>query len=93
LCEVRIVLPPEVDEQRAVRDELAYGYVWWLAPDLGQGRTSSGGFGGQYVTVVPALELVAVTTADVPAFTESAANPRRRLSAAAESLAWLNEFD
>jgi hypothetical protein len=34
---VRIVLPPEVDEQRAVRDELAYGYLWWLAPDLGQG--------------------------------------------------------
>jgi hypothetical protein len=44
------------------------------------------------VTVVPALELVVVTTADVPAFTESAANPRRRLSAAAELLAWLNEF-
>src|SRR5215211_326195 len=30
-------------------DELAYGYPWWLAPDLGQGRTSSGGFGGQYL--------------------------------------------
>ena len=42
--------------------------------------------------MVPALELVVVTTADVPAFTESAANPRRRLSAAAELLAWLNEF-
>src|SRR5918995_2032339 len=34
-----------------------------------RGRTSSGGFGGQYVTVVAALELVVVTTADVPAFT------------------------
>jgi hypothetical protein len=33
-----------------------------------------------------------VTTADVPAFTESAANPRRRLSAAAGLLPWLNEF-
>ena len=42
--------------------------------------------------MVPALELVVVTTADVPACTESAANPRRRLSAAAELLAWLNEF-
>jgi CubicO group peptidase (beta-lactamase class C family) len=40
----------------------AYGYGWWMR-DLGEHRAYyAWGFGGQYIFVVPDLDLVVVTT-------------------------------
>jgi CubicO group peptidase (beta-lactamase class C family) len=54
-----------------------YGFLWWVTQAGPHPSFFAGGFGGQYVVVVPALELVVVTTADVAVWTESAADPRR----------------
>jgi CubicO group peptidase (beta-lactamase class C family) len=37
----------------------------------------AGGYGGQYVTVVPDLALVVVTTGDAAVLTRTSGNPRR----------------
>jgi CubicO group peptidase (beta-lactamase class C family) len=54
-------------------EQVAYGYLWWID------ETSffAGGYGGQYLTVVPELELVVVTTGDAAILTETSANLRR----------------
>jgi CubicO group peptidase (beta-lactamase class C family) len=54
-------------------EERAYGYLWWVDDT----SFFAGGYGGQYLTVVPELELVVVTTGDVDVLAETSANLRR----------------
>ncbi|MBN1967159.1 MAG: serine hydrolase [Anaerolineae bacterium] len=46
---------------------LAYGYLWWLRPQAGHRSALAVGFGGQYIYVVPDLDLVIALTGDIPA--------------------------
>lgn len=41
-----------------------YGYLWWNKPQQGYPVILASGFGGQYVFLVPDLDLMVVTTAD-----------------------------
>jgi CubicO group peptidase (beta-lactamase class C family) len=64
---------PQVDLERQPDDcaDLSYGRLWWLR---GQGGHPSGvavGFGGQFVYVIPALDLVVVMTGHIPAAPET----------------------
>jgi len=43
-------------------DRLSYGYLWWL--DLERDAFIAWGFGGQFIYVVPQLDLVVVATTD-----------------------------
>jgi CubicO group peptidase (beta-lactamase class C family) len=53
----------------------AYGFMWWVTERADAAAYFAGGFGGQYVTVVPTLELVVATTADVDVLIASSADP------------------
>jgi CubicO group peptidase (beta-lactamase class C family) len=46
-------------------EDSGYGYLWWV--DEAWGGFSAHGAGGQYIFVVPHLDLVAVFTGDLPA--------------------------
>ena len=41
-----------------------YGYQWWIHPAAGRESYRAWGHGGQYIVVVPELDLVIVTTAN-----------------------------
>ena len=41
---------------------ITYGYLWWIVQDQPEPAYFAWGFGGQYIYVVPTLELVVVTT-------------------------------
>jgi CubicO group peptidase (beta-lactamase class C family) len=41
-----------------------YGYLWWIAEINGHEAPYMAGYGGQYVMVIPDLDLVAIVTAD-----------------------------
>jgi len=58
----------------------SYGYLWWITEDGGHRSFFAGGYGGQYVTVIPELALVVATTGDVDVFTETSRNLRRLVS-------------
>ena len=58
-------------------ENVAYGYLWWIAEEGGRPSFFAGGYAGQYLTVVPELELVVVTTGDAAVLTETSANLRR----------------
>jgi CubicO group peptidase (beta-lactamase class C family) len=67
-------------EQRSLHHEERArdtGYLWWATHDGGHSSFFAGGFGGQYITVIPDLHLVVVTTGDVDVFTETLRNLRR----------------
>jgi CubicO group peptidase (beta-lactamase class C family) len=51
-----------------------YGYLWWIEDD---GSYFAGGYAGQYLIVVPALEAVIVTTADAAVYIQSSRSTRR----------------
>jgi CubicO group peptidase (beta-lactamase class C family) len=63
-------------------EETAYGYLWWTTEDGFFG----GGFAGQYLYVVPALELVAVTTGDAAVWIPTSASARRLIEDVATTL-------
>ncbi len=55
----------ELERQPDECSDLSYGYLWWLR---GQGGHASGvavGFGGQFITVIPALDMVVVMTGNL----------------------------
>jgi CubicO group peptidase (beta-lactamase class C family) len=46
-------------------DGTGYGYQWWLPrPDGGVRPMAAWGYGGQYIVVIPLLDIVVVTTAE-----------------------------
>lgn len=58
-------------------EEVGYGYLWWIGEEEGIRQFFAGGFGGQYIVVVPDYRVVAVTTGDVDVFIETSRNLRR----------------
>jgi CubicO group peptidase (beta-lactamase class C family) len=44
-----------------------YGYLWWITRYGSHGAYFAGGSGGQYIVVVPDLDLVVVTTGNTSA--------------------------
>ena len=51
-----------VPRARSPRSEQLYGYGWWVRELAGYQVAYAWGFGGQYIFVVPALDLVVVAT-------------------------------
>jgi CubicO group peptidase (beta-lactamase class C family) len=70
---------------RGDRDDREYGYGWWMRTLAGQRAYYAWGFGGQFVFVVPALELVVVTTSSTATDDERRAH-RRTVNELVESL-------
>jgi CubicO group peptidase (beta-lactamase class C family) len=58
-------------------EDVPYGYLWWVTEDRGRHSFFAGGYGGQYVTVIPELAVVVVTTGDAAVLTRTSGNPRR----------------
>lgn len=56
-----------------------YGLLWWVADRASPPRYFAAGHGGQYVVVVPELDLVVVTMADADAVAHPRGMPLRRL--------------
>jgi CubicO group peptidase (beta-lactamase class C family) len=48
-----------------LRSGQLYGYGWWITELAGHPVEFAWGFGGQYIFVVPSLDLVVVTTSSV----------------------------
>ncbi len=61
-------------------EDVAYGYLWWITEDGGHPSFFAGRYGGQYVTVIPELAIVVVTTGDAAVLTRTSGNPRRLVS-------------
>ena len=70
---------------RGDRDDREYGYGWWMRTLAGQRTYYAWGFGGQFIFVVPALELVVVTTSSTATDDERRAH-RRTVNELVESL-------
>lgn len=56
-----------------------YGLLWWVADRANPPFFFAGGYAGQYVVVVPDLDLVVVTLADADAVAQPKGMPLRRL--------------
>src|SRR5690348_15849900 len=54
-----------VPRTRSLRSGQLYGYCWWITELAGRPIEFAWGFGGQYIFVVPSLDLVVVTTSSV----------------------------
>jgi CubicO group peptidase (beta-lactamase class C family) len=63
-------------------EETRYGYLWWVT----ENGFFGGGFAGQYLYVVPAVELVAVTTGDAAVWIPTSTSPRKLLEEVAATL-------
>ena len=50
---------------RSLRSGHEYGYGWWITELAGHPVEFAWGFGGQYIFVVPSLDLVVVTTSSI----------------------------
>ena len=62
-----------------------YGYGWWIRDLAGRRAYYAWGFGGQYIFVIPELELVVVTTSS-PTVAEDRRSHRRTLFELVEDL-------
>jgi CubicO group peptidase (beta-lactamase class C family) len=70
------VTPTEVVNQRYGRNnespfQFSYGYMWWLVDNFKQhpdfkGAYSASGWGGQFITVIPKLDIVIAHKYEVP---------------------------
>jgi CubicO group peptidase (beta-lactamase class C family) len=49
-----------------------YGYLWWTAQLAGYSTYAAAGFAGQYIMIVPDLDMVIVSTADLASTFEQA---------------------
>jgi CubicO group peptidase (beta-lactamase class C family) len=56
----------------------AYGYAWWVHQLGGHDTCFAWGYGGQYVFIVPGLDLVIATTAS-PNVSEERRDHRRQV--------------
>lgn len=45
-------------------EDAAYGYHWWVLPSESHPAFFAAGYGGQYLWIVPTLDLIVVTTAE-----------------------------
>jgi CubicO group peptidase (beta-lactamase class C family) len=74
-----------VPRTRSRWSDQTYGYGWWARELAGQDVRFAWGFGGQYIFVVPALDLVVVTTSSSTA-DESRRSHRRTVFDIVEQL-------
>jgi len=65
---VRESLQNQVDRNTSARtlQNWGYGYLWWTAELGGYQTACAAGFAGQYILLVPELDMVIVTTAGFP---------------------------
>lgn len=82
---VRDTFVPRGRSRRGDRDDREYGYGWWMRTLAGQRTYYAWGYGGQFVFVVPALDLVVVTTSSTTGDDERRAH-RRTVNELVESL-------
>ncbi|MCC6801222.1 MAG: serine hydrolase [Anaerolineae bacterium] len=54
-----------VPKDASGRPPLCYGYLWWLRPQERLGSFIAVGHGGQFIYVLPALDLVVIMTGDL----------------------------
>lgn len=60
---VREATRPRTKTTGSFNSSWEYGYQWWIDPE--RNSHSAQGYGGQYIFVVPKLDLVIVTTANI----------------------------
>ncbi len=67
----QIISPKYIDEATTIQvdgthpENKPYGYLWWLTEYSHYQCYYAGGFGGQYLFVIPELELIFVITSDM----------------------------
>jgi CubicO group peptidase (beta-lactamase class C family) len=55
---------PKVYTSEAIPFGPNYGYLWWIGNAQGRDFYFANGYAGQFIIVVPALDLVVVATSD-----------------------------
>jgi len=67
---------PRGRSERGDRDDREYGYGWWMRTLAGVRTYYAWGYGGQFIFVVPSLDLVVVTTSSTGGGDERRAHRR-----------------